>query len=212
MLCSQYKVNYCSPHQPNHTNPITNLIPAEIHNADSIPPALRLNHPPTIAPISSMMTAPARRFRLTFPVGPETSFGSLARSKYTLVSTTEGISLYPNALVDVILPALWNARSAIGINSKNSGPPVRLASCEVCGMRSASMRATAMMMRMDWMRKETKRVPRRRGPARRVVLEKAVAPRKKAAMETRDFSQPQGLLNGWEEAPRPRKIVFPLLC
>lgn len=149
MLQIQLNVNYCSPHQPNHTNPITNLIPAEIHNADSIPPALRLNHPPTIAPISNIITAPARRFRLTFPVGPEMSFGSLARSKYTLVNTTEGISLYPSARVDVILPALWNARSAIGISSRNSGPPVRLASCDVCGIRSASIRATAMMMRMD---------------------------------------------------------------
>lgn len=146
---------------------------------------------------------------MTFPVGPETSFGSLARSKYTLVRTTEGISLYPSARVDVILPALWNARSAMGINSRKSGPPVKLASCEVCGIRSASIRATAMTMRMDWTRKETKRVPRRRAPAIRVVLEKVVAPRKKAAMETRDFSQPQGLLKGWEEAPRPRKIVFP---
>ena len=54
-----------------------------------------------------------------------------------------------------------------------------------------------------------KRVPRRSGPARRVVVLKVVAPRKKEMMEIRDFSQPQGLLKGWEEAPRPRKIVFP---
>lgn len=32
---------------------------------------------------------------------------------------------------------------------------------------------------------------------------------KKAAMETSDLSQPQGLPTGWLEAPRPRKTVFP---
>lgn len=33
---------------------------------------------------------------------------------------------------------------------------------------------------------------------------------KKNAMEQSDFNQPQGLLVGWPEAPRPRKMVFPV--
>lgn len=190
-----------------------NLIPPEIHNALSIPPALRLNHPPTIAPITSITTAPALRFRFTFPpTDPVTSAGSLARSKYTLVSTTDGISLNPSALVTAIDPADWNASNAMGMSSRKSGPPVRFVSAAVCGMRSASIRATAMKMRIDWMVNVVKRVPRRNGPARRVVLLNVVAPRKKAIIEMRDLSQPQGLLKGWEEAPRPRKIVFPSLC
>lgn len=68
-----------------------------------------------------------------------------------------------------------------------------------------------MKMRMDWMVNVVKRVPRRNGPASRVLLLKVVAPRKKAIIEIRDLSQPQGLLVGWEEAPRPRKIVFPII-
>lgn len=68
-----------------------------------------------------------------------------------------------------------------------------------------------MKIKMDWMVNVVKSVPRRRGPTRRVVLLKVVAPRKKAIIEIRDLSQPQGLLKGWEEAPRPRKIVFPSL-
>jgi hypothetical protein len=58
---------------------------------------------------------------------------------------------------------------------------------------------------------ETKRVPRRRAPVRCVTFEKMNAPMKNEAMEVRDLSQPQGLLSGWPEAPRPRKIVFPVL-
>lgn len=53
-------------------------------------------------------------------------------------------------------------------------------------------------------------MPRRRAPSSRVLFEKVVAPMKKAIIETRDLSQPQGLLVGWLEAPRPRKTVFPL--
>lgn len=60
------------------------------------------------------------------------------------------------------------------------------------------------------MRKEKKRVPRRRAPTRRMMTEKIMAPEKKEAMETRDLSQPHGLLAGWFEAPRPRKMVFPV--
>lgn len=101
------------------------------------------------------------------------------------------------------------------MSSRNSGPPVSFASGEsgevLCGMRSASISATEMKIRMDWIVKVVKRVPRFSGPARRVLLLKVVAPRKKAIIEIRDFSQPQGLLKGWEEAPRPRKIVFPSL-
>lgn len=52
-------------------------------------------------------------------------------------------------------------------------------------------------------------MPRRTAPTRRVMLEKTNEPMKKAAMETSDFSQPHGLLSGWPEAPRPRKMVFP---
>jgi hypothetical protein len=44
-----------------------------------------------------------------------------------------------------------------------------------------------------------------------MTVEKIMAPEKKAAMETRDLSQPHGLLAGWFEAPRPRKMVFPVM-
>lgn len=40
---------------------------------------------------------------------------------------------------------------------------------------------------------------------------KVKAPIKKATIETSDLSQPQGLLAGWLEAPRPRKMVFPVV-
>jgi hypothetical protein len=63
-------------------------------------------------------------------------------------------------------------------------------------MRSAWIKATAMMIRMVCTRKEAKRVPRRRAPTRRIMVEKIMAPAKKNAMETSDFSQPQGLLLG----------------
>jgi hypothetical protein len=43
-----------------------------------------------------------------------------------------------------------------------------------------------------------------------MTTEKIMAPVKKEAMETRDLSQPHGLLAGWLEAPRPRKMVFPV--
>lgn len=41
-------------------------------------------------------------------------------------------------------------------------------------------------------------------------MEKTMAPMKNARIETSDFSQPQGLLSGWLEAPRPRKMVLPM--
>jgi hypothetical protein len=59
--------------------------------------------------------------------------------------------------------------------------------------------------------KEMKRVLRRRAPVRRVTFEKISAPMKNETMEVSDLSQPQGLLVGWPEAPRPRKMVFPVL-
>lgn len=77
-------------------------------------------------------------------------------------------------------------------------------------MRSPSIRATAMMTRRDWNTNDKKSVPRRRAPARRVTLARVKAPMKKNAIEQSDFNQPQGLLVGWPEAPRPRKIVFPV--
>lgn len=67
-----------------------------------------------------------------------------------------------------------------------------------------------MMIRIVWRRNDRKRVPRRRGRRCRVRRVKNVVPVKKAVMEMRDLSQPQGLLVGWEEAPRPRKTVFPV--
>jgi hypothetical protein len=73
------------------------------------------------------------------------------------------------------------------------------------------MSATAMTIRMVCTMKEVKRVPRRRAPVRRVTFEKISAPMKNEAIEVRDLSQPQALLVGWPEAPRPRKMVFPTL-
>lgn len=67
-----------------------------------------------------------------------------------------------------------------------------------------------MMMQMLWRRKEIARVPRAFGEMRRVCAKKR-QPRRKQAMETRDFIQPFGCAAGWEEAPRARKIVFPRL-
>lgn len=78
-------------------------------------------------------------------------------------------------------------------------------------MRSASIKATAMMMSMVCTKNETNRVPRRREPTLRIAIEKIIEPKKNDAIETRDFSQPHGLLFGWFEAPRPRKMVFPVL-
>lgn len=59
----------------------TSLIPAAIHKADCIPPLLRLNHPPTIAPTNRNTTPPMRRLRLTLDVGLSVIFGSEAISK-----------------------------------------------------------------------------------------------------------------------------------
>jgi hypothetical protein len=137
-----------------------------------------------------------RRFRFTFVVGIAAIFGSEATSKYTLVKTTVGISLYPSDRLEVMEPADWNAKSAMGISSRKRGPPVNEASSEVCGMRSPSIRATAMITRRDWSTNERKRVPRRRAPASRVRLERMKAPTKNDAIEQRDLSQPQGLLVG----------------
>src|SRR3954463_15100251 len=67
-----------------------------------------------------------------------------------------------------------------------------------------------MTIRQACTKKETKRVPRRRAPTLRIAIEKTIAPKKNDAIETRDFSQPQGLLDGWLEAPKPRKMVFPV--
>lgn len=80
-----------------------------------------------------------------------------------------------------------------------------------CGIREASISATAIMIRNVWTRKETMRVPRAIGLKRRVRLAKVKEPPKKKMMDTSDLSQPQGLSAGWLEAPRPRKMVFPLL-
>ena len=41
-------------------------------------------------------------------------------------------------------------------------------------------------------------------------MEKIIAPEKNAVIETRDLSQPHGLLVGWFDAPRPRKMVLPI--
>lgn len=196
--------------QNNHPHPITAFNPAEIHNADSIPPELLLNQPPTIAPTSKVITAPARRFRLILPVGPVNSCWSPPRSKYTLVSTTDGISFSPSARVAAKLPALWNASNAIGISSRKSRPETSFSVSAIsCGIRSAWINATAMIIRIVWIWKEVKRVPRRKGPRNRVRRVKLIVPVKKATSETRDFNHPQGLFAGWFEAPRPRKTVFP---
>ena len=74
----------------------------------------------------------------------------------------------------------------------------------------AWMRATAMIIRTVCTRKDTKRVPRRREPTVRMEMEKIIAPVKKEVIETRDLSQPHGLLVGWLDAPRPRKMVLPV--
>lgn len=63
-------------------------------------------------------------------------------------------------------------------------------------MISASIRATAMMMSRVCTRNEMKRVPRRRAPTVRIASEKIIEPKKKDAIETRDLSQPHGLLVG----------------
>lgn len=196
--------------QNNQPTPITAFNPPEIHNADSIPPELRLNQPPTIAPTSKKITAPARRFRLIFPVGPVNSCWSPPRSKYTLVSTTDGISLSPSVRVTAILPADWNASNAIGISSRNSRPETRRSvSCVSCGIRSAWIRATAIITSTVWTAKETNRVPRLPGPMNRMRRVKIIVPLKKATSEIRDFNHPQGLLSGRLDAPRPRKTVLP---
>lgn len=106
-------------------------------------------------------------------------------------------------------PADWKAKRAMGMSSRKSGPEDSEASAGVWGMRSASMRATAMMIRIDWQRKERTRVPRPRGLKWRVISAKVKEPTKKKTIEIRDFSHPNGLLTGWLEAPRPRKMVFP---
>lgn len=69
-----------------------NFNPAAIHSADIIPPLLRLNHPPAIAPISNITAPETRRFRFGFAGSAAPRVGSDPISKYTLVNTTAGIS------------------------------------------------------------------------------------------------------------------------
>ena len=195
----------------NQATPSTPFTPPEIHKADSMPAELLLNQPPTMAPTSKHTMAAARLFRFRLALGAEKRLSSPAKSKYTLVSTTDGISLNPSARVVAILPADWKASNAMGTSSRKSRPEVSdSVSAVSCGIRSAWINATAMRMRIVCTRKEMERVLRRRGPRVREKRVKAAVPVTKATMEMRDFSQPQGLLVGWLEAPRPRKTVFPI--
>lgn len=67
-----------------------------------------------------------------------------------------------------------------------------------------------MIIRAVWTKNEQIRVLRARELKHRVTLAKLNDPVKKAAIETSDLSQPQGFPEGWFEAPRPRKTVFPV--
>ena len=67
--------------QNSQPTAVKNLIPAAIHKADCMPPLLRLNQPPAMAPISKNTTPPTRRFRFTLVVGLAVIFGSVAISK-----------------------------------------------------------------------------------------------------------------------------------
>lgn len=75
------------------------------------------NQPPQIPPTSTMTAAAALRFRFAFCKSQ--SFGSLARSLYTLVKTVVGISLYPNARLAATCAPNCQARKGIPIRTRS---------------------------------------------------------------------------------------------
>lgn len=65
-----------------------------------------------------------------------------------------------------------------------------------------------MIMNIACMTNDIERVPRAFGPISRVV-ENMKQPKRKEDIETRDLSQPHGLLLGCPEAPRAKNMVLP---
>jgi hypothetical protein len=94
------------------------------------------------------MAAPILRFRLTFFFRGASSFGSDARSQYTLVNTVVGISLNPSNREVTICPPDWKAKRANGTNSmKKTVEPVSVTTPSGCGTTPAETNAAATYMR-----------------------------------------------------------------
>jgi hypothetical protein len=109
---------------------------------------LRLSHPPAIPPMRNVMTAPTLRFLLTFFFKGASSFGSEARSQYTLVNTVVGTSLNPSNRDVTICPPDWKAKRASGTNSMNETvEPVSVTTPSGCGTTPPETNAAATNMR-----------------------------------------------------------------
>jgi len=201
---------HCPSFQSNQLIATTILIEPASHNTVDIPTELRLSQPPTRPPVKIITTLAALRFLFTFLDNGAQSFGSEARSQYTLVRTVVGISLKPRSLLVTIWPPLWNASndSAI-ISMKWVSDPCSVRIPLGSGTTRPWTKAAATKMQRLCIRNESERVPLFFAP---ICLDdaKKKQPVRKNRTEINDLSQPYGCVAGCPEAPRARKIVFPV--